>query len=139
MNALDFHSSRQFVQSSFGRISYIERGGGPAALFVHAFPLCSYQWRLALQELSILRPCIAPDLMGLGYSEVSADHDLSYESQAKMLATFLDARSIERVDLIGNDTGGGIAQIFLSLYPERVRSTTLTNCEVHDLWPKEML
>src|SRR5207253_3587688 len=52
---------------------------------------------------------------------------------------FLDARSIKQVDLIGNDTGGGVSQIFLSLYPERVRSLTLTNCEVHDLWPNAML
>ncbi len=56
-----------------------------------------------------------------------------------MLSAFLDARSIEQVDLIGNDTGGGVSQIFLSLFPERVRSLTLTNCEVHDLWPNAML
>jgi pimeloyl-ACP methyl ester carboxylesterase len=41
------------------------------------------------------------------------------------------------VDLVGNDSGGGIAQIFAALYPERVRSLTLTDCDTHDNWPPE--
>jgi haloalkane dehalogenase len=139
MKASEFQSSRNFVQTAFGRIACVERGNGPAALFVHALPLCGYQWRYALDEVSSMRTCLAPDMMGLGYSEIPARQDISFESQAKMLSAFLDARSIEQVDLIGNDTGGGVSQIFLSLYPERVRSLTLTNCEVHDLWPNAML
>jgi pimeloyl-ACP methyl ester carboxylesterase len=139
MKASEFQSSRNFVQTAFGRIAYVERGNGPVALFVHALPLCAYQWRYALDEVSSMRTCVAPDLMGLGYSEIPARQDISFESQAKMLAAFLDGRSIKQVDLIGNDTGGGVSQIFLSLYPERVRSLTLTNCEVHDLWPNVML
>jgi haloalkane dehalogenase len=139
MKAAEFQSSRKFAETPFGRIAYVERGNGPVALFVHAFPLCGYQWRYALDELSSIRTCLAPDLMGVGYSEIPARQDISFESQAKMLSAFLDARSVKQVDLIGNDTGGGISQIFLSLYPERVRSLTLTNCEVHDLWPNPML
>jgi haloalkane dehalogenase len=139
MKASEFQSSRNFVQTAFGRIAYVERGNGPVALFVHALPLCGYQWRYALDEVSSMRTCVAPDLMGLGYSEIPARQDISFESQAKLLAAFLDGRSIKQVDLIGNDTGGGVSQIFLSLYPERVRSLTLTNCEVHDLWPNVML
>ena len=54
-----------------------------------------------------------------------------------MLTEFLDALEIDQVDLVGNDSGGGIAQIFAALYPERVRSLTLTNCDTHDNWPPE--
>ena len=139
MKASEFHSSRKFADTPFGRIAYVERGSGPNALFVHGFPLCGYQWRFALDELSSLRTCIAPDMMGVGYSEVAPSQDISFESQARMLAAFLDARAIKQADLVGNDTGGGVSQIFLSLYPDRVRSLTLTNCEVHDLWPNAML
>jgi pimeloyl-ACP methyl ester carboxylesterase len=39
------------------------------------------------------------------------------------------------VDLVGNDSGTGIAQIFAALYPERVRSLTLTDGDTHDNWP----
>ena len=41
------------------------------------------------------------------------------------------------MDLVGNDSGGGIAQIFAALHPERVRSLTLTDCDAHDNWPPE--
>ena len=41
------------------------------------------------------------------------------------------------MDLVGNDSGGGIAQIFAALHPDRVRSLTLTDCDTHDNWPPE--
>lgn len=54
-----------------------------------------------------------------------------------MIRQFLDVLGIDQVDLVGNDSGGGISQIFAALYPERVRTLTLTNCETHDNWPPE--
>src|SRR4051812_4178306 len=54
-----------------------------------------------------------------------------------MLKEVLDALGIDQVDVIGNDSGGGIAQIFAAHNPERVRSLTLTNCDAHDNWPPE--
>src|SRR5262249_53161637 len=62
---------------------------------------------------------------------------VSVTANAKMLREFLDALKIEQVDLVGNDSGGGIAQIFAALYPKRVRSLTLTDCDAHDNWPPE--
>src|SRR5262249_47305145 len=61
----------------------------------------------------------------------------SVTANARMLKEVLDALSIDQVDLIGNDSGGGISQIFSALYPERVRSLTLTDCDTHDNWPPE--
>jgi pimeloyl-ACP methyl ester carboxylesterase len=58
-------------------------------------------------------------------------------ANAKMLGEVLDALNIDRVDLVGNDSGGGIAQIFAALNPRRVRSLTLTDCDAHDNWPPE--
>ena len=52
-----------------------------------------------------------------------------------MLAEVMDALGIEKVDLIGNDSGGAIAQIFAAHHPERLTSLVLTNCDVHDGWP----
>ena len=52
-----------------------------------------------------------------------------------MLNEVLEALHIDQVDLIGNDSGGGIAQIFAAHNPGRVRSLTLTNCDAHDNWP----
>src|SRR3979411_835434 len=99
--------TRRNVQTTSGRISYTEQGTGPVALFVHGVP------------------------------EIAPDEAVSVTANANMLKEFLDALNIDQVDLVGNDSGGGIAQIFAALYPERVRSLTLTDCDTHDNWPPE--
>jgi len=140
MNAAQFHSSRKFAQTKFGKIAYVERGEGPrAAMLVHGLPLNGFQWREVLDDLALTRRCIAPDLMGLGYGEIESGTDLSFGGQATMLSAFLDALGIDSVDLCGNDTGGGVSQVFAATAANRVRTLTLTNCEVADLWPNEML
>src|SRR6266566_854059 len=125
------------VQTASGRISYTEQGSGPVALFVHGVLLNDQLWRHQQAGLSGVRRCIAVDLLAHGDTEIAADQDVSVSANAKMLKEFLDALNIDQVDLVGNDSGGGIAQIFAALNPERVRSLTLTDCDTHDNWPPE--
>src|SRR5499425_1140115 len=125
------------VRTASGVISYTEQGSGPVALFVHGVLLNGHLWRHQLAELSDIRRCIAVDLLAHGDTEIAPDQDVSVTANAKMLKQFLDALKIEQVDLVGNDSGGGIAQIFAASYPERVRSLTLTDCDAHDNWPPE--
>jgi pimeloyl-ACP methyl ester carboxylesterase len=128
---------RRSVQTASGRISYTEQGAGPVALFVHGVLLNGHLWRHQLAHLSDIRRCIAVDLLAHGDTEIAPDQDVSVTANAKMLKEFLEALKIEQVDLVGNDSGGGISQIFAALYPERVRSITLTDCDAHDNWPPE--
>jgi pimeloyl-ACP methyl ester carboxylesterase len=130
-------ASRHIVETPSGRISYIEQGKGEVALFVHGVLLNGHLWRHQLQDLSDIRRCIAVDLLAHGDTEIAPDQDVSVTANAKMLKEFLDALNVNQVDLVGNDSGGGIAQIFAALYPERVRSLTLTDCDTHDNWPPE--
>src|SRR5437660_4725875 len=125
------------VQTPSGLIGYTEQGTGPVALFVHGVLLNGYLWRHQLADLSDLRRCIAVDLLAHGDTEITPEQDVSVTANAKMLREFLDALSIDQVDLVGNDSGAGIAQIFAALYPERVRSLTLTDGDTHDNWPPE--
>lgn len=106
-------------------------------MFVHGILLNGYLWRHQLAALSDTRRCIAPDLLCHGYTELSRGSDVSMTGNAHMLREFLDALDIAQVDLVGNDSGGGIAQIFAALYPSRVRTLTLTDCDAHDNWPPE--
>jgi haloalkane dehalogenase len=129
MTAHEFHSTRKFINTDYGRIAYVERGEGPAALFLHGFPLNSFQWRGVIPQLSGARRCVAPDLLALGYTEVAADQNLSAQAQVGMLAQLLNKLSISSVDIVANDSGGAIAQLFVTRYPERARSLLLTNCD----------
>lgn len=128
---------KRSVQTPSGRISYMEQGSGPVALFVHGVLLNGNLWRHQLADLSDIRRNIAVDLLAHGDTEIAPDQDVSVTANAKMLKEFLDALHIDKVDLVGNDSGGGIAQIFAATYPERVRSLTLTDCDAHDNWPPE--
>jgi pimeloyl-ACP methyl ester carboxylesterase len=125
------------VETPSGRISYASAGSGPVALFVHGVVLNKHLWRRQLTGLSDIRRCIAVDLLAHGDTEIAPDQDVSVTANAKMLKEVLDALKIDQVDLVGNDSGGGIAQIFAALNPERVRTLTLTNCDTHDNWPPE--
>jgi len=128
---------RHSVQTASGRISYVEQGSGPVALFVHGVLLNSHLWRHQLTDLSDIRRSIAVDLLAHGDTEITPNQDVSVTANARMLKEFLDALNIDQVDLVGNDSGGGISQIFAALYPERVRSLTLTDCDTHNNWPPE--
>src|ERR1700720_3611838 len=114
-NPDEFFKKADTVEKPSGRISYVERGKGPVALFVHGVLLNGWFWRHQLEELSDIRRCIAPDLLAHGRTEVGADQEVSVTANARMLGDFLDALKIDRVDLIGNDSGGGICQIFAAL------------------------
>jgi pimeloyl-ACP methyl ester carboxylesterase len=123
------------VGTPSGRISYIEAGSGPIALFVHGVLLNKHLWRHQLAGLSDIRRCIAVDLLAHGDTEITSDQDVSVTANANMLREALDALKIDQVDVVGNDSGGGIAQIFAARNPDRVRTLTLTNCDTHDNWP----
>jgi len=129
--------AERHVDTPSGRIAYVEAGAGPAALFVHGVLLNKHLWRHQLEALSGLRRCIALDLLAHGDTEIAADQDVSVTANARMIEEILDALQIDQVDLVGNDSGGGIAQIFAALNPSRVRTLTLTNCDAHDNWPPE--
>ena len=139
MSVADFHARRRYAATPSGDIAYVEQGEGPVALFIHGVPLNGLHWRHVMAELQGARRCIALDLMGLGYTRIAAGQDVSFEAQARMVREFVDALGITRVDLVGNDSGGAVAQIFAAHNPHLLRTLTLTNCDVHDNWPPEAI
>jgi pimeloyl-ACP methyl ester carboxylesterase len=130
MGAVEFHGARRFAELPCGRIAYFERGSGPAALFLHGAPLNGYQWRGAIDRLSAARRCVAPDFMGLGYSEVPEQQSLAADAQTAMIVALLDALGIANADIVASDSGGAVAQLLVVRHPTRVRSLLLTNCDV---------
>jgi len=129
MNAAAFHAERRYTATRFGKIAYVERGAGDAALFLHGFPLNSFQWRGALERLASHRRCVAPDFMAMGYTEVAAGQSVAPDAQVEMLVALLDALSIKTADVIANDSGGAVAQLLVTRHPEKVRTLLLTNCD----------
>jgi pimeloyl-ACP methyl ester carboxylesterase len=135
LTELDAH--RRTAATSSGEISYLDIGSGPVALFVHGIATNAYLWRHVMDALSGQRRCIAIDLPLHGQSPVTAEQDLSLAALAASLDDFCDVLGLTGVDLVANDTGGAIAQIFAARYPHRLTTLTLTNCDTVDNLPPE--
>ena len=54
-----------------------------------------------------------------------------------MLEELCEGLGLTQVDVVANDTGGAVAQVFAACHPGRIRTLTLTNCDVHDNFPPE--
>jgi haloalkane dehalogenase len=127
--AAAFDARRRILRTASGEISYVARGSGRAALFLHGFPLNAFQWRGVMDALAPYRLCIAPDFLGMGQSRAAAGQDVGPEAQVAMLVSLLDARGIDDADVIANDSGGAVAQLLVVNHPARVRTLLLTNCD----------
>jgi haloalkane dehalogenase len=139
MNLRAFARARRFVETAAGRIAYVEQGKGPAAIFLHGWPLNGFHWRGAMHRLAGVRRCIAPDFLGLGHSAAAPGADLSPGAQAEMIAQVMDALGVAQADVVANDSGTGVAQLLAVRHPGRVRSLLLTNGDVHTNSPPEAL
>jgi pimeloyl-ACP methyl ester carboxylesterase len=139
IDANAYRRMRRVADLPCGRIAYAERGQGKAALFLHGAPLNGFQWRGALDRLAPYRRCIAPDFMGLGYSQVPERQSVAPAAQVAMLADLLDALHVGQVDIVASDSGGAVAQMFLVRHPERVRTLLLTNCDTEPNSPPPMI
>jgi len=122
MQLTELEDGRHSIATRSGEISYIDVGTGPVALFVHGIATNAYLWRNVIGALSGQRPgnrrCIALDLPLHGRSPVTADQDLSVAALAEGLEDFCDALGLAGIDLVANDTGGAIAQIFAARLPQ---------------------
>ena len=135
---LDQHRSEVLTRS--GPASYLDTGGpGRAALFVHGLGTSSYLWRHVISQLGGDRRCVAVDLPLHGRTPAAAGQDFSLPGLARFLADCCEALELDEVDLVANDTGGAVAQVFAANYPERLHTLTLTNCETQDNFPPKAL
>lgn len=128
--------SRKSISTRFGEFSYREAGDGPPALFIHGVLVSSLLWENVIRELADERRCIAVDLPGHGRTKVQND-DYTLTAYAKMIEDFCDTLGLGTIDLVGNDTGGAISQFIATRRPDRLRTLTLTNCDVYDNLPPE--
>jgi pimeloyl-ACP methyl ester carboxylesterase len=133
MDVSTFTSHRRSLRTPAGEIAYTEFGSGPAALFVHGLGTNGVLWRNVIESLQDTSRCIAIDLPLHGGTP--GREDLSVTALAQVVADLCDGLGLTRVDLVGNDTGGAVAQVFAARHPGRIRTFTLTNCDCEGNFP----
>jgi pimeloyl-ACP methyl ester carboxylesterase len=135
-----FDSRRGQLATRSGPASYVDTGGtGRPALFVHGLGTSSYLWRHVIGQLDGERRCVAVDLPLHGRTPAAAGQDFSLPGLARFVADCCDALGLTEIDLVANDTGGAVAQVFAAGFADRLHTLTLTNCEAHDNVPPRAL
>jgi len=119
-----------------GTLRYREAGEGEPIVFVHGFGVDSRLWDGVAARLSADARCILPDLPFASHRvPMNEDADLSPLGAAKLVADLVRALGLERVTLVGNDSGGAVSQLVAAHHPEVVERLVLTNCDSYDKFP----
>jgi pimeloyl-ACP methyl ester carboxylesterase len=110
---------------------------GPPVVFVHGFLVDSTLWDPVAAQLAAcgIRSVLVDWPLGSHRTAMNAEADLSPVGVARMINEVLDALGLRDVTLVGNDTGGAIAQILVTQRPERVGRLVLASCEAFDNTP----
>lgn len=119
-----------------GTISYRDLGEGDPILFVHGLLVDGRLWDGVAERLADRFRCLVCDWpMGSHRTAMKPDADLSPAGQVETIVGFIDALGLERVTLVGNDTGGAVSQMLTAKHPERVERLILTNCDTFEHFP----
>jgi pimeloyl-ACP methyl ester carboxylesterase len=132
------HAMAQFktLQLPQGPVQYLEHGQGQPIVFVHGLLVDNKLWQPLVPELGQGVRCILPNWpLGAHSVPMKPDADLSVSGMARLIADFIAELDLHDVILVGNDTGGALAQIVCAQCPERISKMVLTTCDAYDVFP----
>lgn len=105
-------------------IAYRSAGDGPVVLLVHGMAGSSATWKPLIPLLAPNVTVLAPDLPGHGRSpKLRGDYSLG--ASASFLRDLVTTLGYDRVTVVGQSLGGGVAMQFCYQYPERVARLVL--------------
>jgi pimeloyl-ACP methyl ester carboxylesterase len=124
------------VEIPAGTIEYRETGSGPPIVFIHGVGVNGDLWRKVTPDLAADYRCIVPDLpFGAHSMPLRDDADLSLAGMAQMVADFIEALDLHDSGVVGNDTGGAVAQWLVGHHPARIGWLVLTSCDAFEKFP----
>ncbi len=97
---------------------YVDEGkaDGEALLLIHGFPTASFDWAALWPALTRRYRCIAPDMMGFGFSAKPYRYDYSIMDQADLHEALLNKLGVDRVHVLAHDYGDTVAQELLARF-----------------------
>ncbi len=129
---------KRFHQVGDVNVAYRDLGdpGGEPVVLLHGIA-GAHAWDGVAQRLAPRRRVLIVETLGLGDTEGPRSADYGLPAQAARVRGLLSALGIASAHVVGNDTGGVMAQIFAVRWPHCVKSLVLSDCGVHGAWPPE--
>jgi pimeloyl-ACP methyl ester carboxylesterase len=123
------------IEVSTGTIDYLDTGTGPTIVFLHGLLMDASLWDDVIADLSVgpLR-CPDPAARRPPHGDGPGCRPVAAGPRRHRQRTGPAART-ERRDLVGNDTGGAIAQIILATSEGWVGRAALVSCDPFDNFP----
>jgi len=103
------------------RLHYRIGGTGDGVVLLHGFPQTSHEWHRVLPVLAERFTVIAPDLRGLGDSDIPAS-GYDKRTAAEDIYCLVTGLGFDQFHLVGHDIGGMAAYALARAYPQAVRS-----------------
>jgi pimeloyl-ACP methyl ester carboxylesterase len=130
--------THRFVTARGARFHVAHAGPAPSGddpvVLLHGLPQHWYAWRKVIPELATSHQLFCIDLRGCGWSE-GTRRGYGTTAQARDVLAMLDALGLDRVRLIGHETGGWVGFELCLLAPERISGFLALN--VSHPWPRK--
>ena len=98
------------------KLQYLTAGHGPAILLLHGYAETSRMWRPLIPRLASSFTVIAPDLPGIGGSDIPAD-GLDMTHAAARVHALVKGLGINKAAVVGHDIGLMVAYAYTAQYP----------------------
>lgn len=113
----------QTIQTSYGKVSYIDKGSGTPILICHGIFGGYDQGYSCFKHLTNQYRILVPSRFG--YPGTTLPDASTVTDQAKQYLEFLDQLGLDKVYVLGTSAGGACAIRFAIEYPERVKGLIL--------------
>jgi pimeloyl-ACP methyl ester carboxylesterase len=101
------------------KLHYLTAGSGPPLLLLHGYAETSSMWRSLLPAVAERFMVVAPDLPGIGDSDIPAD-GLDMQSAAVRIHSLARSLGIEKARVVGHDIGLMVAYAYAAQFQEEV-------------------
>jgi len=116
----EYPFASHFLETTGGRLHYVDEGSGPTVLMVHGQPTWSFMYRHLIRGLSPRYRCVALDHIGFGLSDKPSDWSYTPEDHANNVAALVDDLGLTEVNLVVHDWGGPIGLGWAARHPDKV-------------------
>ena len=124
----ELDSQRQRLRMAYLDVAPTAASNGRTVLLLHGKNFSAAYWGPTIRALADAGyRVIAPDQIGFGKSSKPERYQFSFAQLAANTRALLDARGVDRVDVVGHSMGGMLAVRFALLYPDRVAHLALVN------------
>lgn len=121
-----------------GTIHYTDDGprDAPVIVLLHGALVDGRLWRKVVPLLAGHHRVVVPDLpLGCHREALRPEADRTPAGIARLIAGLLERLELDDVLLVGNDSGGALAQLVAADHPERVGRLALVSCDAFEGFP----